>query len=627
MPEHHLPEQANAGLPLQPVWQPVWHESRNARSFAQRLYHFLNASALTAVSSRTLTIAILALATWLATPTTVQAQQCSYLSPSIRPGSHCIYTGTSRQTRFFFNHGSNDNVVCISLGTTPSANGCVVPPGNPAQIELDGLEAEDYAIGSTWTLTNIPGIPNFAEMVPDQPYNENQPITALTLPPSTRGLKPLTYSLTGLPAGLNFNKGTRRLSGTPTQSGPFTASYSAESNNGKHNRDNPLTFTITVKSIPTFGTASVPDQEYTATQFINLALPDASGGSGALRYSLTGFPTNSGLRFIEADPDTIGATNSIFGTTNSNDLNSNGSRRTYQLTYKATDEDGTETPNPLTITIVVNPAPSFGSAGFDNKVYPLDQQIEDLTLRGATGGAGTLTYDLRIDGRTPPLPENLTFNKDTLTLSGTPVQAGAGSHTIVYTARDQNGVTTPPDSGTFTITVGEAPRFAEGASVADQTYTMGLALNLDPDTFPIATSNNALTYALTGLPSSTELSFDGNTRVLSGIPTIPGTYNMTYTARDQTNGLIATLPSFTITINAALTFSETVPPQNYNEKQAISFTLPAVNGGTPPWTTDSLLMGSRVFQTISCSIKIGRSSPAPPPLPQSQPPPTTWSTA
>ncbi|WP_206513085.1 putative Ig domain-containing protein, partial [Larkinella soli] len=42
----------------------------------------------------------------------------------------------------------------------------------------------------------------------------------------------LTYALTGLPSGLSFSADNRTISGTPTQQGTFTLSYSATDNKG-----------------------------------------------------------------------------------------------------------------------------------------------------------------------------------------------------------------------------------------------------------------------------------------------------------------------------------------------------------------------------------------------------------
>ena len=70
----------------------------------------------------------------------------------------------------------------------------------------------------------------------------------LTLPAATGGTGPYTYSVSALPAGLNFDAGTRVISGTPTTATPATpVTYTATDATGDSAS---LTFTITVRDTP-----------------------------------------------------------------------------------------------------------------------------------------------------------------------------------------------------------------------------------------------------------------------------------------------------------------------------------------------------------------------------------------
>ena len=88
-------------------------------------------------------------------------------------------------------------------------------------------------------------------------------------------------------------------------------------------------------------------------------------------------------------------------------------------------------------------------------------------------------------------------------------------------------------------------------TVPDQSYTVGVAISalLLPEA---SGGNGSLTYSLT--PSIPGLSFDQNSRTLTGTPTTAGTYDVEYRVDDgDTNTAVsdaATL-SFTVTVEEA----------------------------------------------------------------------------
>ena len=140
---------------------------------------------------------------------------------------------------------------------------------------------------------------------PDRTFFVGQ-IINLTLPAAIDGTPPYRYTLRGtsggLPAGLSFDGSTRILSGrpttpqgrsgyvyTPSDANPFPPSFPG----------NPEGFGITIEenAVPGFGDATLPEQRYargvalsgtdtdgTPRDFVQL--PAATGGDGALRYTL-----------------------------------------------------------------------------------------------------------------------------------------------------------------------------------------------------------------------------------------------------------------------------------------------------------------------------------------------------
>ena len=425
--------------------------------------------------------------------------------------------------------------------------------------------------------------PTFAVTVADQTYTEGEAVSPLTLPEASGGNGTLSYSLAPTVPGLTFTAATRTLSGTPTSAGSYDMTYQAVDgdNNTAVSDAAMLSFTITVQepeppdTAPAF-TDTVADQTYTEGEAVSpLTLPEASGGNGALSYSLT--PTVPGLAF-----DT--ATLTLSGTPTS--------AGNYDMTYHAVDgDDNTAASDAATLSFTITvqePEPPDTAPAFTDTVndqtYTEGEAVSPLTLPEASGGNGTLSYSLA-----PTVP-GLTFTAATRTLSGTPTSAG--SYDMTYQAVDGDNNTAVSDAAmlSFTITVQEpeppdtVPTFAD--TVDDQTYTEGVAISML--TLPEASGGNGtLSYSLT--PSVPGLTFAAATHTLSGTPTSTGPYDMTYQAADgDANTAVsdaATL-TFTITVqepeppDTAPTFTDTVDDQTYTERVAISMlTLPEASGG------------------------------------------------
>ena len=111
-------------------------------------------------------------------------------------------------------------------------------------------------------------------------------ITSFTLPAATGGDTPITYSISGLPAGLTFNTTTRMVSGTPTTPGTPTVTYTATDDDGDA-VDGTFTFTVIV-AVPTGITATA-----TANTLV-VSWTAVSGATGYdVRYRVSG--TNNTL--------------------------------------------------------------------------------------------------------------------------------------------------------------------------------------------------------------------------------------------------------------------------------------------------------------------------------------------
>ena len=308
--------------------------------------------------------------------------------------------------------------------------GGTAPAGSDADAQVFELTLTDRAVGDETTGDSATlslcfsvgggepcGVRLDHAEVADRTYTRGRPIAPLTLPEARLGTGELTYALDGLPRGLTFDPGTRRLSGTPSQSGgPFTATYTVTDT---AEAEASLTFAITVERPLSFGGVAPSRLDFTEGAAVTRTLPAAEGGTGTLSYSASGLP--AGLGF-DASSRTLSGAPTRAGN--------------FTLVLNATDENGASAS--LTFPVRVHPPVSFPPQTLDlGFPGPAD------TLPAARGGFGTLTYSLACRAGTPDpcagdgLPPGLTFDAETRSVSGD--FATSGHYFLKLTATDRNG--------------------------------------------------------------------------------------------------------------------------------------------------------------------------------------------
>ena len=304
----------------------------------------------------------------------------------------------------------------------------------------------------------------------------------------------LSYVPGTLPAGVTLVGNT--LSGTPTAPGTYTINVAAS--NGI-NPNAAQTFTLTVTAPPSITSPAAVSAAY-GTYFSHTFT--ASGNPApTLSYAPGMLPAGVTLvgNVLSGTPMTL-ATFTI-NVTASNGVNPNATQ-TFILT-------------------VTGSAPTITSAA---SVSVVSGSAFSHTFTASGNPAPTLSY------APGTLPAGVTLVGNTL--SGTPT--APGTYTIDVTA--SNGVN-PNAAQTFTLTVTAPPSITSAASASV------LATTSFSHTF--AASGNpapALSYAPGTLPAGVTLAGD----VLSGTPTVPGTYTVDVTA---SNG---------VSPNATQTFTLTV---------------------------------------------------------------------
>ena len=433
----------------------------------------------------------------------------------------------------------------------------------------------------TFTIEVEPDTTPVLPSVGDLEWVVGTPVT-VTLPAATGGNGALTYALSpSPPRGVSFNDSTRTLSGTPTRTQSartYTYTVTDSDDNRAPSDADALTFTIEVAAppppdVPPEFDGSVSAMTLTRGEPMSVVLTRASGGNGALHYSLAG-TLPRGLTFNDS-------TRTLSGTPTR-------TQSASSYTYTVTDSDDNRAPSDadsLTFTIsVVPPPPPDVPPEFDGSVSDMtltrgEPMSEVLT--GASGGNGALHYSL------PGAPRGLTFNSSTRTLSGTPTETQDTTE-YTYTVTDADGNTSASDADTETFTIevvppDTAPVFSR--TVDDQEWMSGTAIASVE--LPEATGGNgALTYALSPSPPA-GVTFDATTRMLSGTPTeTQSARRYTYTVTDSDGNRApsdADALTFTIAVappDTAPVFSRPVGAQEWMSGTAIApVELPVATGG------------------------------------------------
>ena len=258
---------------------------------------------------------------------------------------------------------------------------------------------------------------------------------------------------------------------------PFAVFYTQVNTVGGHVEEIRFDFDIIVRpldtTVPAFDpAASIPGQVYISQRDIgSITLPTATGGDGALTYSIT--PTLSGLTLtgnVLTGEVSIAPTGPTTYTYIVNDSDTNTA---------ATDTDT------LTFTIefigqIGRFTPMFSStANIPAQIYNEGVDIGAVTLPLGYGG----TNNIQIYSITPALPDGLTLTGRILT--GTPAAGTAQATTdYTYVVDDGDATVGGSDASTlpFTITIpADAPAIAEYNETVDEGAPIpGLATVVTP---------------------------------------------------------------------------------------------------------------------------------------------------
>ena len=269
-------------------------------------------------------------------------------------------------------------------------------------------------------------------------------------------------------------------------------------------------------------------------------------------------------------------------------------------TYRVTDTTNTSTPKILEITIgIASGTASFASGGGATSITGGPQaspMITPFTLPNGTVNVAYSTIQLEATGGIPPytwsvspaLPNGLFFNLlGPGIISGTPLNASTVPATYTVTVMDSSVPTGQSSKLTRTLIINAALTIDAGsptgpplpAGTVGQPYHALLAASG-------ATGPGTYTWSIVGnLTPASGLQPLSAIGVLSGTPTIPGSFTRTYRVQSE-DGAVVTKP-LTLNINARLSIDTddiTLPLPLGHESQPYGPATVTASGGTAPYT-------------------------------------------
>ncbi len=340
----------------------------------------------------------------------------------------------------------------------------------------------------------------------------------------------LTYSISSIPEGLDFNPATGVLSGTASSVGIFNLTITATDSEGAAATSDTFTLTVTaVPNDPPVLASNVPDQSGVVGQSIDaFSASFTDPQSQTLTFSASGLPGG-----LTINPETGLVTGVPQEEGN------------FNVSIVAEDSIGdSTTSNTFVIAIALPPneAPVFNGT-IASQTIVLGTALETITVSFSDPEGDALTFSAT------GLPSNVSINSSTGTISGTP--GAEGTSTVVVTATDTDGESV--SSNPFTITVSPIPNNGPvfNGPIAAQTAVTGDAITpLVLASFFSDIDGDDLSFALasgSSLPAGLSLNAAGT---ISGTPTATGNTNVTVTATDS-DGESVSSNTFVFTVTAA----------------------------------------------------------------------------
>ena len=370
-------------------------------------------------------------------------------------------------------------------------------------------------------------------------------VFTLVLTAVSGGKEPFTYTVTGLPTGLSFDKPSLTIIGTPTQIQVADVTFAVEDDDGD-TASQEFKISVEEDTEPTFP-YTIPNSETRVGSYFRVVLPGATGGIAPYTYTISGHPET-----LIFDSDT----RRLSGTP--------GAAQTHEVTYTATDRDLDEVSQTFTLTIVADKSPTEPSV---DDLHLKVTRAFNLELPAGANGDPPYVYTVSV------LPSGLDFDDQTRFISGTPDTPGMTN--VTYTVTDDDG---DPISTDFKATVYPLPSLID---VSDISIVQGDLYTL---VLPEVTGGRPqFDYSVTALPSGlpTGLQFIESTRTITGTPTTVETANVTYEATDEDGDKASVTFEIDVSQDPMPEF-DSVSDFNATKGSQFYALLPEASGGNTP---------------------------------------------
>jgi uncharacterized repeat protein (TIGR03803 family) len=335
------------------------------------------------------------------------------------------------------------------------------------------------------------------------------------------------WELSGtLPQLLTFNSATGTIIGTPIQAGIFTIYLTAVINNVS---SSPQAVTLDFDEPPVLNCPTTASG--TAGSTFTYQITAAAGNPS--NFGMTGLPFPGWLS-VDTTSGLISGTPPASGTfTFSPTASNNSGTSTQQVTLRVTAVPGAPT--------ITSASAASGTAG-----TPFTYQI---TAQNSPTSFTALT-----------LPPGLTFNSATGLISGTPTTFGTFSVPIGAT----NNVSSSAAILTITIAPLQTPVITGNLSV--------LTAPGSPFSYQVSATGVVSSYAASNLPSG--LTINSLTGLISGTPTVSGTFDATIAAENLTGESLATLDLLVANTSATVSLGNLAATYNGSPISATATTSP-----------------------------------------------------
>ncbi|MCI2802225.1 putative Ig domain-containing protein, partial [Staphylococcus lugdunensis] len=356
--------------------------------------------------------------------------------------------------------------------------------------------------------------------ISNQKKEVNTPIDDIKIVASDNSNQDVTIVVTGLPRGVIFDTTTNTISGSPKEVGKYEFKVTVE-DNAKNSTETRFTIEAVDTTAPTV--KGINDQTKEVNTAIDNIKIDASDNSGqAVTNTVNGLP--EGVTF---DPKT----NTISGVATKVGI--------YPIVVTSTDNQGNKVDTTFTIKIVDTTAPTVKEISDQTK--EVNTAIDEIVIDATDNSGQAVTNKVR------GLPEGVTFNPTTNTISGTATKVGTYPIVVISTDADGNRTDTK-----FIIKVVDttAPTVK---GISDQTKEVNTAID-DIEISATDNSGQPVTNTVRGLPSG--VTFDPTTNTISGIATKVGTYPIVVTSTDTEGNSVETKFSIKVVDTTAPTVKE-----------------------------------------------------------------------